>query len=257
MRDPWGKLVAFVGGAALVAIFGYLGVEAWRDYRTFGDVPRRTGLLGAVQASIRGRQWVAIEGAAWQCGRLVRNIDGGVAFLPAMADDGSMVVARFDHEIRCADVVAEPLTGIIEPMDRKRLDDLKVAGLPVSDGVELRTLDVCVSCGRDNARLGVIMCTAFVFLGLALYPLRRGYQSLRGRAQTALHDAVHAPPERAPQANRTVRAWGGSATALGILCVIYHAVPLHWFGVGAAILGAWMMVFPDRYRALAARAKRR
>lgn len=99
MRDPWGKLAAIVGGAALVAIFGYLGVEAWRDFRTFGDVPAR------VEASIRGRQWVAIEGAAWRCDRLVRNIDGGVAFLPAIADDGSMVVARFDREIRCTDVV--------------------------------------------------------------------------------------------------------------------------------------------------------
>lgn len=128
-------------------------------------------------------------------------------------------------------------------MARKRLDDLKAAGLAVSDGAELRTLEVCVSCGRNNARLGFVMCTGFVVLGLALYPLHRGYQSLRGRAQDALFDAVHAPA-KAPQANRTVRAWGGSAAVLGVLCAvfgegwaIFHAVPLQWFGIAATAWG--------------------
>src|ERR1700733_8488235 len=116
MVDPFGKILSFVIGAGIVAVFGWLGVGALRDYRAFDDTPTRSTLLAAVEASTSGRRWVAVEGAPWRCKQLVRNVDGGVAFLPASAEDGSTVVARFDHTIACDAVSAGPLTGVIEPM---------------------------------------------------------------------------------------------------------------------------------------------
>ncbi|MFT3770111.1 MAG: hypothetical protein QM820_32175 [Minicystis sp.] len=262
MGDTFGKVLSLIVGAAIAVGFGVLGVGAWRDYRTFDDVPTRSTLLAAVDASTNGRRWVSIEGAAWRCGQLVRNIRGGAAFLPASADDGSMVVARFDRPIQCDAVSTRPLTGIIEPMEDDRAADLRAAGLALADGARLRTLDVCASCGKANARLGVIVCSCFVLLGLFLYPLRRAYLSFRGRADASLQAAIHTPGPSA-HADRTVRTWGGAALIAGAAAfavgqgwVAYGIIPVRWIGVVALALGAWMTVFPAKYRALSARARR-
>lgn len=263
MRDAFGTLLSLVGGAALAAVFGTLGIDAWRDYRTFDDTPTRSTLVSAIEASTSGRRWVSVEGAPWRCTRLVRNIRGGAAFLPASTEDGSTVVARFDRPIECHAIIARPLTGIIEPMTVERAGDLRAAGLALANGAELRTLDVCTSCGKDNARIGIVVCAFFMLVGLLLYPLRRAYQSSSGRASTALHAAIHAPSARAAQADRTVRTWGGAtlvtgaiAFAVGESWVAYGMVPVRWIGVVAVLLGAWMMLSPAGYRRLAARAKR-
>jgi hypothetical protein len=263
MVDPFGKIIAFVIGAGIVAVFGWLGVGAFRDYRAFDDTPTRSTLLAAVEASTSGRRWVSVEGAPWRCKQLVHNVDGGVAFLPASAEDGSTVVARFDHEIACDALSAGPLTGVIEPMDATRAADLRRAGLPLAEGARLRTLSVCTSCGRDNARLGIVMCTGFVLLGLFLYPLRRAFLSWRARSRAALHAAIHAPAERSAEADRTVRVRGGAVLAAGVLAltvgrgwVAYGVVPVPWFGVVGLLVGAWMVVSPAKYRSLLARSKR-
>jgi hypothetical protein len=255
VRDPSGKLLSFIVGAGLVAVFGTLGLGAWRDYRTFDDTPTRSTLLAAIEASTSGRRWVSIEGASWRCADLVSNINGGAAFLPASADDGATVVARFDRPIRCDAVIAAPLTGIVESMAPERASDLRGAGLALAPGAELRTLDVCASCGKGNVRLGVIVCSCFVLLGLLLYPLRRAYQSLSGRAHVALHEAIHAPPAQATTADRTVRTWGAAALVTGALAfavgegwVFYGVVPMRWVGLVGLALGALMVAFPAAYR---------
>ena len=264
MRDSFGKLVSLVGGAAIVAVFGTLGLGAWRDYQAFDDTPTRSTLLAAIEASTSGRRWVSVEGAAWRCEHLVRNIRGGAAFLPASEGDGSTVVARFDHPIQCDTLVAHPLTGIIEPMAIERAADLRAAGLALPSGARLRTLSVCASCGKGNARLGVIVCACLVLVGLLLYPLRRAYQSWRGRAGESLRAAIHAPPSRAAQADETVRGWGAAVVVAGAVAfavgegwVAYGVVPLRWIGVVAVVLGGWMVAFPASYRKRAARAKGR
>jgi len=264
MRDVFGKVVSLVGGAALVAVFGTLGVDAWRDYRAFDDTPTRSTLSAAIEASTQGRRWVSVEGAPWRCDEVVRNVEGGAAFLPASAEDGATVVARFDQPIACDAVVARPLRGIIEPMSAQRAADLRAGGLTLATGARLRMLDVCASCGRDNARLGVIMCAGFVLLGLVLYPLRRRYQALQGRAAASLHAAIHAPPERAAEADRTVRLRGGLVLLAGVVAIavgegwaIDGVVPVRWFGAFALALGGWMAAAPGSYRRLAARSKRR
>jgi hypothetical protein len=264
VHDPLGKLLSFAGGALLIAVFGKLGVEAFHDYRRFDDAPARTALLAAVEASSDGRRWVTVEGAAWRCAELVRGVPGGAAFLPARAEDGSTVVARFDREIRCDAAAARPLTGIIEPMAPERAADLRGAGLVFAEGTRLRTLEVCAACGKANARLGVVMCAAFVLLGLALYPLRLAYQARWGRARAALRAAVHAPAELAPKADRTVRAWGAAALATGAAALLvgrgwvaYGVVPVRWIGALALVLGGWMVASPASYRRLARRGARR
>lgn len=263
MRDPFGKLLALVGGAALVAIFGTLGVEAWQDYRAFGDTPTPSTLVTAIDASTRGRRWVSVEGAPWRCEQLVRNVRGGAAFLPASAEDGATVVARFDRPIACQAVVAQPLEGIIEPMTAERAADLRAAGLALTSGGRLRTLSVCTSCGRENARLGVIMCAALVLLGLGLYPLRRAYQLVRGNVAHSLQAAIHAQPEQAAVADRTVRNHGALLLVVGVAAfawgegyVIYEVVSLRWAGLAVVLLGAWMVSSPGTYRRLAARGER-
>lgn len=264
MRDPYDKLVSFIVGAGLVAVFGTLGVNAWRDYRAFDDTPTRSTLLAAIEASTSGRRWVSVEGAAWRCEHLAWNINGGAAFLPASAEDGSTVVARFDHPIQCDALIAQPLTGIIEPMTLGRAADLRAAGLALPSDERLRTLNVCASCGKHNARLGVIVCACFVLIGLALYPLRRAFLFWRGRAGASLRAAIHAPSDGAAQANRTVRAWGGAALVAGTAAfavgegwVAYGVVPVRWIGVATVVLGGWMVALPAEYRRLAARAKGR
>jgi hypothetical protein len=255
VQDPLGKLLALVVGGAMVLGFGWLGVDSFQEYRRFDDAPMRTDLAHAVAASSDGRRWVTIEGAPWRCDRLVRNIDGGVAFLPATAEDGSLVVARFDHAIRCAEVAAGPLTGVLEPMTPRRAADLRGGGLVVPGGADLRTFDVCAFCGKGNSRLGIVVCACFVLLGLFIYPLRLAFQSLRGRALGALRGAIHAVPEQEARANRVVRVWGASLLVAAAFCetvgrgyVIYGIVPVPWFGVFAGLLGVWMAVFPASYR---------
>jgi hypothetical protein len=207
---------------------------------------------------------VSVEGAAWRCRELLRNVNGGAAFLPASAEDGATVVARFDQPIHCDAVAARPLVGIVEPMAAERAADLRAAGLPLGDGSRLRTLDVCASCGKSNARLGVILCTLLVLVGLFMYPLRVAFQSWGARVNASFRDAIHAPPERAVEADRRVRIRGGATLAVGALAVAvgkgwvaYGVVPVRGIGVVAMVIGALLVAFPAGYRRMAARGSAR
>jgi hypothetical protein len=261
MSDRFDKVIAGVLGAAMVVGFGWLGVDSVRDYRRFGNDPLETDALGAVEASASGRQWVQV-GAPWRCDQLILGIDGGVAFLPAFAADGSLIVARFDHDIRCEP--SRPLTGIIEPMDAKRAADLRATGLTWTEGAALRTLGVCHDCGKDNARLGILVCSCFVLAGIFLYPLMGAIRSAIGRFQGGLQVAIHAPAERADAANRSVRLRGALLLAAGIAGVLFgegwslwHFLPLRWAAIFPLLLGGWMAASPASYRRVSAKAPRR
>jgi hypothetical protein len=257
VHDAFSKAIALLVSAAIVGTFGWLGLEALRDYTTFGDVPLSTSLAGAVAASAEGRQWVQVERAPWQCANLKNNVPGGVAFLPATADDRATIVARFDHSIRCREVAKAPLIGVVEPMASKRAADLRAAGLSLPTDAPLRTLEVCSSCGKDNARLGVLICSVLVLVGLALYPLRHLVPRFRVRT---LQEAIHAPDAEASAANRTIRLRGLAVLAVGVVAiafgrglVVYRVVPVHWVGAFAVPLGLFVAVFPDGYRRMAKR----
>jgi hypothetical protein len=263
-QDLFGKLISLVVGAGIVVVFGYFGIDAWRDYRSFEDAPRQLTMHAAVDASESSRQWVSLAGGAWRCDALMTNVPGGVAFIPATVDDGSIVVARFDHSIDCNSVTAAPMTGVLETMDADRARDLRSAGLDLPIGARLRTFDVCAFCGRSNSRLGVIMCTLFVLLGLMIYPLRLAYQRGAQRARRWLLDNIHAPADRAARARRNLRLLGavillsgGSFALFGQGYELDHLVPLPWAGAFMFLFGAYMVVFPEHYRKVSAKSTRR
>ena len=264
IQDPFGKLLALIVGGALVVVFGYFGVDAWRDYRSFEDAPRHVTMHAAVDASESSRQWVSLAGGAWRCDELMTNVPGGVAFVPAIVDDGSIVVARFDHSIDCKSVTAAPMIGVLETMDVGRARDLRSAGLDLPTGARLRTFDACDFCGRSNSRLGVIMCTLFVFLGLLLYPLRLAYQRAQQRGWRWLLDNIHAQADRAARARRNLRLLGSAILLGGLSFVMFgqgyeldHLVPLPWAGAIMFLFGAYIVAFPEHYRKVSARGTRR
>ena len=259
-----GKLLAFVLGAAMVVGFGYLGIDAWRDYRSFEDAPRRISMHAAVDASTTSRRWVSLSDGAWRCDELLTHVPGGAAFVPASIDDGSIVVARFDHSIDCESVTRAPMTGVLETMDASRARDLRSAGLDLPAGARLRTFDVCAFCGRSNSGLGVVICAFFVLVGAFLYPLRVAY--LRGRASgwRWLMENVHAPADRVGRARRNLRVLGAVILLGGVAFVSFgqgyeldHLVPLPWAGAVMSVFGAYVLAAPDHYRKLAARGARR
>ena len=263
-RETFGKLVALVLGAALVVGFGYLGVDAWRDYRSFQDAPRTISIRAAVDASTSSRQWVSLSDGAWRCDELLSHVPGGAAFVPATADDGSIVVARFDHSIDCPSVTHAPMIGVLETMDADRARDLRSAGLDLPAGARLRTFDVCAFCGRSNSRLGVVVCAFFVLVGIFLYPLRVAYRRGRASGWRWLMDNVHAPADGAARARRNLRALGGVILLGGVSFVLFgqdyeldHLIPLQWAGAAMALFGAYVVAAPDHYRKLAARGARR
>jgi hypothetical protein len=263
IQDPIGKLLALIGGGAIVVVFGYFGIDAWRDYRSFEDAPRQLTMHAAVDASESSRQWVALRGGAWRCDALMTNVPGGLAFVPAIVDDGSIVVARFDHSIDCESVTAAPMTGVLETMDANRARDLRSAGLDLPAGARLRTLDVCDFCGRSNSRLGVIMCALFVLLGLSMYPLMLAYQRARQRGWRWLLDNIHAPADRAARARRNLRLLGAVIALSGGSFILFgqgyeldHVIPLPWAGAVMFLFGAYIVVFPEHYRKVSARSTR-
>lgn len=246
-----------------MAVFGTFGLQAWNEYRAFDESPRQVDLLGAVHAADNGKQWVSVSNAPWQCNGELTRVPGGFAFLPAIASDGSVVVARFDHAIDCKALLGAPFVGVIEPMDFQRISDLRAAGLALPEDVALRTLDVCSFCGRPNSRLGVIVCAVFVLLGMFIYPLRVGYQRLAVRGRRWLFDTVNAPSNAAAKSRLKLRALGSLIIGGGAFCVAFGAdwslagiIPLRWAGGLMLLFGAYIAIFPERYRSLAARGMR-
>jgi hypothetical protein len=264
VQDPLGKLLALIAGGAIVVVFGYFGIEAWRDYRSFEDAPRHLTMHAAVDASSNTRQWVSLRSGTWRCDALMTNVPGGVAFVPATVDDGSIVVARFDHSIDCASVTAAPMTGVLETMDADRARDLRSAGLDLPTGARLRTFDVCAFCGRSNSRLGVIMCALFMLVGLSMYPLMLAYQRAQQHGWRWLLDNIHAPADRAARARRNLRLLGSGILLGGLSFVLFgqgyeldRLIPVPWAGAVMFLFGAYMVVFPEHYRKISARSTRR
>lgn len=245
-------------GALMVAVFLILGRQAFLDYQRFGDEPLSVDTNGAIEASAGGRQWVAIHGAPWRCDATIRT---GHTFFPARSN-GIDVVARFDHDVVCENVVAGPLVGVIEQVEKEDFERFQKAGMTNNDFAKVRLLNVCKACGKDNARLGVIICGLFVIMGLAIYPLRRGLYALHTGFSRSVHTALHSPGSERAVAERKLRiqglatmAVGGWALAFGKDWVLWHAVPLPWVGAAAITLGVLYVGFPGKLRDLAARSR--
>ncbi|MFI5296932.1 MAG: hypothetical protein ACHREM_02450 [Polyangiales bacterium] len=263
MHDPFGKLLAFVVGGAIVAGSAYFGLDEWRDYQTFGDTPEQVGLLDAVEISDQRRQWVAIDSRGWRCDRVLRNVPGGAAFVPATALDGSVVVARFDHEIDCARETWSSVTGVIEPMSPSRAADLRAAGVTIPEGARRRTFDVCAHCGRGNSLLGVVLCTAFAILGVFLYPIQDAFMGLNDRWHHSIQRSIAATGHEEAAALLRLRVHGSVIATLGLLGVVvgrgyrlWRVIPMPILGALLVLFGGWIALFPSAYRRVARRAPR-
>jgi hypothetical protein len=102
-----------------------------------------------------------------------------------------------------------------------------------------------------------LVCSVFVLVGLALYPLRHLVPRFRVRG---LQEAIRAPEAEAPAANRAIRLRGLAALAAGVVLmtfgkgwVVYGVLPAPLFGAFALALGVFMVALPDRYRRMAKR----
>jgi len=91
--------------------------------------------------------------------------------------------------------------------------------------------------------------------------LLRGIIALNTRLQTRLGSAAHAP-EGDDRANGFVQVVGFCVAVLGGAFVAFGRnwavafIPLPFFGAGVVLLGAWMMTFPEKYRAAWRRYRR-
>jgi len=253
-------IYSIAAGAALVALFGILGMQALNDYRRFGNEPLRGDLPAALSASRDGRQWVTIEGAPWRCEAGVR---AGESFFSARAASGEEVVARFDHDVSCREVNAS-LTGVIEPISPGDYQRVKASGLAQGELGSVRMMSVCTNCGKDNARLGVILCTLFVLLGFAIYPIRLALGRWKGSLYESTHAALHAPASDEAQAVRQLRLRGlvlAGGAALGLTLgqnyLLDGLIPVPWLSWPILGLAAVYLFFPSWMRARLAKSQAR
>ncbi|MBX7114387.1 MAG: hypothetical protein K1X64_08660 [Myxococcaceae bacterium] len=253
-------LYSVLAGAAIVAVFSILGRQAFEDLQRFGDTPLPVDIIGAVRESDAGRQWVSVHDAPWNCGESVRV---GHTFFPAHID-GFDVVARYDHDVTCSEVVRQPLEGIIEVVEQEDFERFKQQGLTSKEIGNVRLLSVCVDCGKDNARLGVIICGAFILLGLGIYPLRRALLAAYRGWTSSINDALRSPPSESASAEKKLRIRGAVTLLVGILAyafgrdyVVWRAVPLHWIGIVGITFGLVYVLFPQKLRRLMAHAESR
>ena len=249
-------LYSILAGAAIVAVFSILGHQAFEDFRRFGDKPLPVDISGAVRESDVGRQWVSVHGAPWNCSEAVRV---GHTFFPAHIE-GYDLIARYDRDVICGDVVGVPLEGIIEPVGKEDFERFKQNGLTSKEIGKVRLLSVCVDCGKDNARLGVIVCGAFILLGLGIYPLRRGLLAAYRGWTSGSNEALRSPPTASASAEKKLRIRGAVTLTVGILAyafghdyVVWRVVPLHWIGLVGIVLGLAYVLLPGQLRQLIAR----
>ena len=246
-------------GALIVGGALYLGAGAARDAIRFPEEPIEMTLTQAALTAATGRQWVSVLPGSWRCGDEVRL--GILQLVPATTVDGSLVVARFEGPVSCEAVTAKPVTGVIEEMDDMVTQRLGSAGVLTHREPSVHQLNVCTGCGRDNARLGVVICLLFVALGVSLGPLRRLIGGFQQGIVVKL-DAASRAPANSEQANDTVRRHGflvaavsGLGVAVGANWVIFGVIPLQWFAGFGVVLGAFMLTFPEQYRRLRRRGR--
>ena len=240
-----------VVGAIIAVGAAWLGAGALKDALRFKDAPLPQTVEQAVITAQAGRQWVTVRSDDWRCDE-TKHLSI-ITFIPTGRD---ALVARSDHPIDCARGAAVGFTGVVELPDASDLEQMAEAGLRRQGDPVPWQLQVCESCGRDNARLGVVICLGFMLLGVSLGKIRGAIGGFQARFQQGLVSAAREPPNSAA-ANDKVRLYGFVTAALGGLMiglgrdwVIAGLIPLQWFGGGAVLLGCWMLAFPEKYREL-------
>lgn len=248
------SLSALIIGGAL-----YFGSGAARDALRFPEEPIEMTVTQAALTASTGRQWISILPGAWRCEDEVRL--GILHLVPATTAEGALVVARFEGPVACRSVTATKVTGVIDVMDDRVTNSLRAAKVLTYREPSVHQLNVCTSCGRDNAKLGVVICLLFVVFGAALGPLRRMIGGWQQGIVVKLDQAARAP-ENSEQANDTVRrhgflvaVFGGLGVAGGAGWVVLGVIPVQWLAGFGVLLGAFMLTFPEQYRKLRRRGR--
>lgn len=257
--NQFDRVLTFAVGALIIGGALFLGAGAARDALRFPEEPIQMTVTQAALTATAGRQWVSILPGAWRCADEVRL--GILRLVPATTTEGALVVARFEGPVSCQSATARPVTGVIEEIDGPVAERLVSAGVLTHREPTVHQLNVCTHCGRDNARLGVLICSLFVLLGVSLGPLRRLIGGWQQGLVTKLDSAAR-EPANSEQANDTVRRHGflvtalcGLGVAVGADWVVFGVIPLRWFAGGGAVLGAFMLTFPEQYRRLRRRGR--
>jgi len=253
------RLLTLTVSALIIGGALYFGSGSARDALRFPEEPIEMTVTQAALTASTGRQWITVLPGAWRCGDQVRL--GLLQLVPATTTDGALVVARFEGPVSCEAATARPVTGVIDVMDEPVAKSLSSAGVLTYREDSVHQLDVCTHCGRDNARLGVVICSFFVLFGVAFVPLRRligGWQ----QGIVVKLDQASSAPANSEQANDTVRrhgflsaAFGGLGVAIGADWVIFGVIPLQWFAGFGVLMGAFMLTFPEQYRKLRRRGR--
>ena len=238
--------VLFVAGAL------FLGLGAARDAARFEEEPIATTVDESASMAREGRQWVSVRAGAWRCDEAV--VQGIRTLVPARTAAGDLVVARFESQAPCVELTAGPVDGIVElGLDEDIEGELRSAG--VVAGSNACQLDVCTDCGRDNARLGVLICSLLFGFALVLPWLRRNVSGVAGIRAAMITAAYAKPGPEEAAANLKVRMYGALVSVLGAGMFAFGddwallaVIPLPWFGVFAIALGVLMIADPDRYR---------
>jgi hypothetical protein len=241
-------------GALLATGAAWFGFGAARDALRFPDAPIEMTAEQAALTAADGRQWVTVREAAWRCADAVPT--GVYQLVPATTPEGALLVARTEAARGCAAVAAAPMTGIVEDLEREHAARLEAAGVLTHHERGAYQLTVCTDCGRGNARLGVVVCALIMALGVFLGPLSTAVGRWRAGMHADLDSAARAPAH-SEQANDRVRLHGFVTAALGGLCLVvgrgwlvWGLIPAPWLGGAVALLGAFMLTFPERYRSL-------
>lgn len=152
--------------------FGYLGFFSWRQLQSFPPEPQPMTLREASHVAEQGRAWVIVEDIQWNCDHMYysqvnRNTWTDIVF----TDNSSELwgLAIFDREKTCDEIKAEAGIGVLDVASTKKRNDLIANGFAVSEyernGV---FLSLCTYCGRENSRLGVIVSSILILIGIWL-----------------------------------------------------------------------------------------
>lgn len=75
----------------------------------------------------------------------------------------------FDEEITCDEIMRKDGLGVLDIAIDKKRNQLTTEGFDVSKHeVNGKLLSLCTYCGKDNSKLGVILSTIMVIIGLLL-----------------------------------------------------------------------------------------
>ncbi|MCP4022388.1 MAG: hypothetical protein GY729_11140 [Desulfobacteraceae bacterium] len=171
IAKPW--LAGALGGiiALVCAIFlpGFI-----KEYKSYPDVPPIV-LLEEARELFQGKEeiLVSLKEMEWLCQLEFRDIGGDIRVDIPLKDPktGGLVVVNFNDTVDCEVLSHAPVTGVLEVLKQGKFrTNLTQKGL-IPPFYDMPVYYLCTWCGPENAWYGIIVCSAFLIIGLMLYPV--------------------------------------------------------------------------------------